>query len=392
MSDQPKTLLAGYFLCQRSGRAGTSLIRCCLAMCVLALIGAAQRRKLKVILSCRFLTQQRHRRGQPAPDEAAIFEGLRSYIPKVDRHPALYLHYTYDCPRLEQAAYLLRLNTLLGELAPGHPTFIACNQTPPAVANASKAPTMTWDNFPIGDGSPPGVLMNYRYSGIMDHERELQRIYERTPAARHIQLIQAFDSPGRLRLPTPAELRLQINVGFLGGWTDGVLFYRFHSRTGRRPVRGIVDSKLDWQIASEEELKDICERTRQVGVRLMGSKRRSAALLAVPPILRVAEYEKGAATFALVVNRSATTAFQGEIVVADAKTRKGTAWERLAVLEDVLTGKRFRVTPKQPTRIPVSLRPGDAALFQYGADAVSSRSTPSHTESSPTGGTRTTNR
>ena len=328
-------------------------------------LDAARQHGMKVILSCRFISQPRRRGKQPLPDEALILKQLQAYLPKVARHPALCLHYTYDCPRMAQSNYLLRVNELVRRLTPNHLTFIACNQTPPEVANGSKAPVITWDNFPIGVNNPPGVLVNYRYSGIIDHERELGRICEKTPDSRHIQLIQAFDSPGRLRLPSPSELRLQINVGFLCGWTDGVLFYRFHSGSGKRPSKGMVDEKLNWQIASAKQLKEICEKTRNIGIRLMGSKRYPPSLLAVPPVLGVAEFQKGDTRYALIVNRSATDKFDGYVIVAGASTRRSTPWQQLASVEDVLTGEKHQVDPKESTRVSVSLLPGGAMLFRY---------------------------
>ena len=328
-------------------------------------LDAAQRHRLKVILSCRFLTQQRRRRGQPPPDEAAIHERIKAYIPKVDRHPALYFHYTYDCPRPEQIAYLRGINRLFAKLAPAHPTFVAYFRDLPEIANGSNAPTLSWDNFPLGIENPPGVLINYRYPGAMNHERELERIHDKTRGMRHLALIQAFDSPGRLRYPSAAELRIQINAALLSGWTEGILFYRFHSREGKRPRKGMVDAKMRWQLCSAAEMKQICEKTRKIVQHLAESERRPAALLAAPPRLRVAEFQKGGTRYALVMNRSATERFDGEAVAARANTRKRTPWRELSAVENVLTQRRHPIDRKAATRIRVSLDPGDAALFRF---------------------------
>ena len=328
-------------------------------------LDAAQRHGLKVILSCRFLTQKRRRRGQPPPDEAAIHERIKAYLPKVDGHPALYFHYTYDCPRQAQTAYLRGINQLFAKLAPSHPTFMAYFRNLPEIANGSNAPTLSWDNFPIGSENPPGVLVNYRYPGAMDHEREMERIHDKTPGLRRLMLIQAFDSPGRLRYPSAAELRVQINAAFLAGWTDGILFYRFHSRAGKRPRKGMVDAQMRWQVCSADELKQICEKTRKIGQHLAESKRRPAALLAVPPQLRVAEFQKGQARYALVMNRSATERFDGEAVTARARTRRRTPWQKLSAVENVLTQQRHSIAGKAATRIRVALDAGDAVLFRF---------------------------
>ena len=318
-------------------------------------LDAAHARGLRVILACQQLWPYIRGNWDDA-GAGSIDDAVAEHVRQVDSHPALLMHYVYDVPKVEMVERLRDVNRLFARLAPRHRTFVAYMHDVADIALSAESPTVSWDNFPVGTSNAPGVLLNYRYDVGSPYDLELLDIRRRTQGKLHVNLVQAFDSPGRLRFPSPAEMRYQVNLSLVSGWTDGILFYRLHTRgKGDRVSHGILDADLNVRAGYARELSEICSTATRFGACLAGSTWN--ALDETPPRpLRWAAFEGGESRMVLIVNEDVTKPFAGPMPLPS-QWRDGKS-ARVA---------RVRVNAPDtilPTAPQLELPPGGGALLR----------------------------
>jgi len=324
-------------------------------------LDAAHRRGLKVILpggkAATFI-----RGGWDEQKHGALADAIEAHIAAVGAHPALLMHYVYDVPRTNMIPRLAQVNELFRRLSPEQPTFVAYMHDVAAIANGANSPTVSWDNFPIATTNPPGVFVNLRYDIGSPYEEHLFRIRRETPGRRHILLIQAFDSPNRLRFPTPAEMRCQVHLAFLNGWTDGLLFYRLHTRgKGDKLSQGLLDTTGQVRAGYPEALQRICTQAVTFGRLLTGTT--PGDLPNTPPApLRWQMFSSRTHSYLLLVNRDVEHPVARRVSLPN-------EWAPETPIQQVLADGELRPANRIGDGLDLELPPGDAALFRSPLEA-----------------------
>jgi len=330
-----------------------------------ALMDRAHKAGLKVIISCGdVLTWVRTGLldGKPA-------EVTRVVDPDVKRfrdHPALYMYFIDDIPGPDHVERLAKATARFEALDPAHPTYVPYNYMVVPYWERARTPVVTWDNFPVVHAAPPGHLVNDSWNVGSPQAQGLREIAAGTPDARHVTLIQCWgydpDQGRRQRPPTLADLRQQTFLAMANGWTDGVVFYHYHSRVhapGKGGTRFSVfnlDGTL--RIGPEVEMKAFIAKTRAIGETLLGSAVKEVRGVRPEWPLQVALFEKSGRDFLMFLSNDVQEERSQEVAVSLVNTRQA------AGLVDVLTGKRFERGEEEQIALTVKLDPGDAVLYE----------------------------
>jgi hypothetical protein len=205
-------------------------------------------------------------RGGPTEAESIV----RANVEQVGRHPALYMHYIYDAPTPDLAGRLGEIARLYGMDDPAHPAFVVLSRDVASIANRADLPMVLWDNFPVGEGAPPGDLRNRRYDAPAMHAEALAEIYAQTPNRKHWAMIQALAMPGRLRMPTPAEWDVMHLSALAAGFVDGVVFYRYHM--DQDPDSGLGSATRVMPGQRIAAVRKVTKRARDWGPMLRGTR------------------------------------------------------------------------------------------------------------------------
>ena len=331
----------------------------------LSLMDRAHEAGLRVIISCGNVHTW-VRTGLLDGVPADVADVVDPAVERFSKHPALHMYFINDIPGPDHVERLAQATARFRALDPAHPTYVPYNYMVVPYWQRARTPAVTWDNFPVVHAAPPGRLVNDSWNVGSPQAQGLREIAAGTPGARHITLVQCWgydpDQGRRQRPPTLADLRQQTFLAMANGWTDGLVFYHYHSRVqteGKGGTRFSVynlDGSL--RIGPEADLKAFIAKTRAMGRVLAGSSVEEVRKIRPEWPLQVALFSRRDREFLMFLSNDVQEKHSQDVGVSLINTRE------VAALVDVLEGTRHERGDAEGITLPLTLAPGDAALYE----------------------------
>lgn len=285
-------------------------------------------------------------------------------VEKFSQHPALWMYFINDIPGPDHIERLAQATRRFKMLDAVHATYVPYNYMVVPYWQKARTPAVTWDNFPIVQGAPPGHLVNDSFNVGSSQGQALREIAAGTPGACHITLVQCWgykEGVARQRIPTLPDLRQQTYLAMANGWTDGFVLYHYHSRVD--PSRGgatrysVFNLDGSLRIGSEAQLKAFISKARTMGLALAGCSIQEIRGVCLRWPLQGAGFQHGGRRFLLVISHDVINKCVQEIEVHSINGRD------VGRLVDVVSGESFE-RHGETLRMTVDHEPADASLYE----------------------------
>jgi hypothetical protein len=282
----------------------------------------------------------------------------RENIESVGAHPALFMHFLDDAPPLDVVGRLTEMVRWYERYDLGHPVFVPLTRDVAALVRRVRLPVVVWDNFPLAENAALGEFRNRRYATPATHAEALAEIYAQTPGCEHWAMIQALAMPGRVRMPTPAELSALHLTSLAAGFVDGVVFFRYHA--DERPDTGLATANHAMPPERTAAVRRIIERAKTWGPMLKQSRPSPLVLRTENARLRPKLFVGAKRRFLLVFNPDLATFGYDTVYVPTIVHGRP-----VARAVNVDQPKRFLATGSTAEiAIELRLRPGDGCLLE----------------------------
>ena len=192
-------------------------------------------------------------------DKELLSKRLKDLIEPLRSHESLLCYQIIDEPPVKLADNFQKVAQVLAELDPAHPAF-SCLCREKELSRTSRMGTqmIIFDRYPIAEKSKPG---DYDFKSWIVLLEQL-RGHSRDNDIPYWMVVQTFGYPGRVRMPTEAELRAMTYLS-LSRNCKGIFFFLYNSMTQGERLQGLVDTELKsrplWVSTAKlgEELKQL---------------------------------------------------------------------------------------------------------------------------------------
>ncbi len=335
------------------------------------LMDRAHASNLRVIISCGNVHTW-VRTGCVNDQAVKVVDVVDREVEQFADHPALAMYFINDIPGPTHIKRLASATARFQELDPHHPTYVPYNYMTTPFWQVARTPALSWDNFPVMQHTPPGILVNDSYNVGSTQAEALREIATHTPEARHITLVQCWGyQPGeaRQRIPLLSDLRQQTFLAMANGWTDGVIFYHYHSRYDSRPggpMRyAIFNPDETLRVGPEKELKSFINKIHTIGNALVGAQVQEVRGIRPRWPVQAACFKRGQRRLLMLMSHDMTNTQNQKIDFHQLNT------DCVTKVIDCVSGDSFVPQSSGEIELPLHLEPGDASLFEVFAQTAS---------------------